>query len=46
MMESREQLLHELNIIKTWESDQKDLWFWEKIGRLPFQLLDRLTPKF
>lgn len=46
MLESREQLLQELNIIKTWESEQKDLWFWEKIGRLPFQLLDRLTPKF
>ncbi len=45
MMESREQLLKELNIVKAWESEQKDLWFWEKIGRLPFQLLDRLTPK-
>lgn len=45
MMESREQLLQELNIVKTWESEQKDLWFWEKIGRLPFQILDRLTPK-
>lgn len=35
--------LHE---IEAWEAEQKDLWFWEKLGRLPFQVLDRLTPKF
>ncbi|NHW35781.1 EcsC family protein [Paenibacillus aceris] len=45
-METREVLLQELHTIRAWESEQKDLWFWEKIGRLPFQLLDRLTPKF
>ncbi|MDD9268159.1 EcsC family protein [Paenibacillus sp. GCM10023248] len=44
-METKEQLLQELRLIRAWEDEQKDLWFWEKIGRLPFQLLDRLTPK-
>lgn len=38
-----QQALHE---IEAWEAEQKDLWFWEKLGRLPFQVLDRLTPKF
>lgn len=33
-----------VEIIK-WEEDQKDLWFWEKLGRLPFAILDKLTPK-
>ncbi|MCA0754149.1 EcsC family protein [Paenibacillus sp. N4] len=32
--------------IEAWEREQKDLWFWEKLGRLPFMLLDKLTPKF
>ncbi|WP_376745629.1 EcsC family protein [Paenibacillus sedimenti] len=44
--ETREELLQALHHIQSWESGQKDLWFWEKIGRLPFQVLDRLTPKF
>ncbi|MEW9667946.1 EcsC family protein [Ammoniphilus sp. 3BR4] len=45
-VESREELLLELKHIADWEKDQKDLWFWEKLGRLPFVLLDRITPKF
>lgn len=44
--ESREELRQMLIDIESWEKSQKDLWFWEKIGRLPFMLLDRLTPKF
>ncbi|MFD1427573.1 hypothetical protein JOD24_001503 [Kroppenstedtia sanguinis] len=32
-------------MIERWEEEQKDLWFWEKIGRLPFALLDRITPR-
>ena len=24
----------------------KDLWFWEKLGRIPFKLLDKMTPAF
>ncbi|MGA9175123.1 MAG: EcsC family protein, partial [Thermoactinomyces sp.] len=38
-------MLQELNLIHKWEKEQKDLWFWEKLGRLPFALLDRITPK-
>ncbi|HEU4962909.1 MAG TPA: EcsC family protein [Bacilli bacterium] len=45
-MESRDTLLDELQRIEKWEREQKDLWFWEKLGRLPFVLLDKLTPKF
>ncbi|WP_108671022.1 EcsC family protein [Peribacillus acanthi] len=45
-MESKEQLIKELDIIKKWEEDQGDLWFWEKLGRLPFKILDKITPQF
>lgn len=45
-MESQEFLLDELKKIEKWEKEQKDLWFWEKLGRLPFALLDKVTPKF
>ncbi|RTE02372.1 EcsC family protein [Paenibacillus whitsoniae] len=44
-MESTQELRQALQDIERWEHEQKDLWFWEKIGRLPFQLLDRFTPK-
>lgn len=44
-METRDELMLALKEIERWERDQKDLWFWEKLGRLPFVLLDRLTPK-
>ncbi len=43
--ESKEFLLSELELIHKWEEEQKDLWFWEKIGRIPFAILDRITPK-
>ncbi|MEH7549109.1 EcsC family protein [Neobacillus vireti] len=45
-METREQLLDELSVIEKWEKNQSDLWFWERLGRLPFKLLDKLTPQF
>ncbi len=45
-LESVEFLKDELQKIEAWEKDQKGLWFWEKIGRLPFMLLDKVTPKF
>lgn len=45
-METREQLLQELAQVDKWEGEQKDLWFWEKLGRLPFVLLDKVTPAF
>ncbi|CAG7653250.1 EcsC family protein [Paenibacillus allorhizosphaerae] len=44
--ETREELQRALHEIEAWEASQKDLWFWEKLGRLPFMLLDRLTPRF
>ncbi|ANC77145.1 hypothetical protein ABE65_010175 [Fictibacillus phosphorivorans] len=45
-MESKEFLLKELQQIEKWEKDQKGLWFWERITRLPFKVLDKVTPKF
>ena len=45
-MENRESLQEHLQIIQAWEKNQKGLWFWEKLGRLPFKLLDKMTPKF
>ncbi len=45
-METTEQLLIELKKSEDWEKEQKELWFWEKLGRLPFKLLDKLTPAF
>lgn len=45
-MENKEQLLSHLQVVEHWEKDQKGLWFWEKVSRLPFKLLDKMTPKF
>lgn len=45
-METKEQLLTYLKEIEAWEKDQKGLFFWEKLGRIPFKILDKLTPKF
>ncbi|GFZ88880.1 hypothetical protein GCM10008018_38790 [Paenibacillus marchantiophytorum] len=45
-LETYNELRQALHDIEAWEAEQKDLWFWEKIGRIPFQVLDRLTPKF
>ncbi|MGG1633440.1 EcsC family protein [Paenibacillus sp. NRS-1760] len=44
--DSPENLKSALLEIEKWEKEQKDLWFWEKLGRLPFMLLDKITPKF
>ncbi|WP_102348951.1 EcsC family protein [Bacillus sp. Marseille-P3661] len=43
--ETKEYLEEELAIINKWEEEQKGLWFWEKLGRLPFKILDRITPQ-
>lgn len=45
-METKEELLTELQKIEKWEKDVGGLWFWERMTRLPFKLLDRMTPKF
>lgn len=44
--ESAAYLTNELKKIEIWEEDQKSLWFWERLGRLPFKLIDRITPQF
>lgn len=46
MNESKEWLTEELKKVESWEKNQGDLWFWEKIGRLPFKFIDKLTPAF
>ncbi|MCM3411613.1 EcsC family protein [Metabacillus litoralis] len=45
-MENQNWLQSELKVIEKWEQDQKGIWFWERIGRLPFKLLDKITPAF
>lgn len=45
-MENKDELLKELTIIEKWEKDQGDLWIWDRMGRLPFKILDKITPKF
>ncbi|WP_442602252.1 EcsC family protein [Paenibacillus sp. KN14-4R] len=44
--DKKEEWMKALAEIEAWEKDQRSLWFWEKLGRLPFAILDRLTPKF
>ncbi|RBW68045.1 EcsC family protein [Bacillus taeanensis] len=44
--ETKEQLAEILKEIQIWEKDQKKVWFWEKIGQVPFLILDKLTPAF
>ena len=46
MTESKEWLQGELTKVEVWEKDQGDLWFWEKLGRLPFKMIDKWTPAF
>ncbi|MDQ0270496.1 EcsC family protein [Cytobacillus purgationiresistens] len=45
-METKEELLKEWKACEKWEKNQSGLWFWEKIGRIPFKLLDKVTPTF
>ncbi|WP_442858854.1 EcsC family protein [Bacillus sp. NSP9.1] len=40
------ELEEQLKIIEKWEKEQQKVWFWERIGRLPFKVLDKLTPAF
>ncbi|WP_339276487.1 EcsC family protein [Paenibacillus sp. FSL W8-0426] len=44
-METREQLDQELEQILKWEKEQKALFIWDKLGRLPFVMLDKVMPK-
>ncbi|TLS36055.1 EcsC family protein [Pseudalkalibacillus caeni] len=45
-MESKQMLQAELKEVEKWEREQTDSWFWERIGRIPFKLLDKVTPDF
>ncbi|MFJ7668731.1 EcsC family protein [Lysinibacillus sp. NPDC097195] len=45
-MDTQEQLINYLQEIEAWEKDQKGLWFWERLGRIPFKILDKMTPAF
>ncbi|MFJ8235302.1 EcsC family protein [Ureibacillus sp. NPDC094379] len=45
-METKEQLNQYIKEIEAWEKDQKGLFFWEKLGRIPFKILDKVTPAF
>ncbi|WP_040228543.1 EcsC family protein [Bhargavaea cecembensis] len=45
-MESKQWLEQELRQIRRWERSQGGSWFWERIGKIPFKILDKLTPAF
>ncbi|MDQ0214719.1 hypothetical protein J2S13_001116 [Oikeobacillus pervagus] len=45
-METIERLQNDLLEIEKWEKEQKKVWFWERLGRIPFKLLDKFTPQF
>ena len=46
LVDSKDWLQSELLKVEAWEKEQGDLWFWEKLGRLPFKIMDKWTPKF
>ncbi|MEW4368488.1 EcsC family protein [Paenibacillus kandeliae] len=46
IQETRKQLEQELAQVNKWEKEQGGTSILDKIGRIPFALLDRLTPKF
>lgn len=45
-MESRQWLEQELEQIRKWEKSQGKKKIWDRIGRIPFALLDKVTPDF
>ncbi|WP_046175434.1 EcsC family protein [Domibacillus indicus] len=45
-METKETLMEQLQTIEKWEKDQKGLWIWDRAARLPFAVLDKITPSF
>ncbi|MGM0845330.1 MAG: EcsC family protein [Bacillota bacterium] len=45
-METKQELLSALEETNHWIEDQKKAWFWEKWTRLPFKVLDKITPEF
>lgn len=45
-MESKQWLEQELEQIRKWEKNQGKVRIWDRIGRIPFALLDKVTPDF
>jgi len=45
LLETPEQLRAALAEIARWEKEQNRLMIWDRITRLPFKLLDKITPK-
>jgi hypothetical protein len=45
-METKQELQAALEETDLWIEDQKKAWFWERWTRLPFKLLDKITPEF
>ncbi|WP_410512885.1 EcsC family protein [Paenibacillus sp. BR2-3] len=45
-LETPAQLRAELAEVTRWEKEQNQLMIWDRITRLPFKLLDKITPKF
>jgi hypothetical protein len=45
-LETKEELQTALNETNMWIEEQKKVWFWEKWTRLPFKILDKITPEF
>lgn len=44
-LETTEQLQAALKEVSKWEKEQNRLMIWDRMSRLPFKLLDKLTPK-
>ncbi|SDT48407.1 EcsC protein family protein [Paenibacillaceae bacterium GAS479] len=44
-LESQEQLRLALAEVAKWEKEQKNLMIWDRLSRLPFKMLDKITPK-
>jgi hypothetical protein len=45
-METKQELQAALEETDLWIEEQKKAWFWERWTRLPFKLLDKITPEF
>lgn len=45
MVETEQQLQKALREMKKWEKAQQGIWIWNAIVRLPFKVLDKITPK-
>ncbi|ASA24712.1 EcsC family protein [Paenibacillus donghaensis] len=45
-LETADELRAALAEVAKWEKEQNKLMIWDRIARLPFKLLDKITPKF